>query len=208
MNVDGKTSMVEYDKLGRVGMHTISNSGSRLIGEKYHYNFSTGENRTCGMPTRMEFYKRGTSGAFTYDSSESLYYDYYGTDRLQAVKDVYGQSLQSFKYDEGGRLTIEENARLKRKYEWGYDTDGNILYRKETNTQTNATSTYSYSYTNGRLTSYNGQGMAYDALGNPTTYRNKPPDDLPQQTCRVGERTADEVVQWSHLRIRRERAAY
>ena len=174
MNVDGKTSMVEYDKLGRVGMHTISNSGSRLIGEKYHYNFSTGENRTCGMPTRMEFYKRGTSGAFTYDSSESLYYDYYGTDRLQAVKDVYGQSLQSFKYDEGGRLTIEENARLKRKYEWGYDTDGNILYRKETNTQTNATSTYNYGYTNGRLTSYNGQAIAYDALGNPTTYRNKP----------------------------------
>ena len=69
VGVDGKTSAVTYDKLGRVEMHTISSTGGNVCAEKYVYDHTAAENRTCGMPTRMEFYKRGTSGAFTYNNA-------------------------------------------------------------------------------------------------------------------------------------------
>lgn len=67
-------------------------------------------------------------------------------------------------YDQYGRL-MQEND-----FVYGYDNDGNILFKKQLpgNKLIN-----SYSYTNNLLTSFNGQTIAYDILGNPTIYRNK-----------------------------------
>ena len=144
-----------------------------MCAEKYVYDHTAAENRTCGMPTRMEFYKRGTSGAFTTDSDATLKYGYDEYNLLMKVWDGDQKTLTEYYYDVGHRLTREKNVRLKRDTAWSYDDNGNITKRTETNTQTNATTAYSYSYTNGRLTSYNGQGIAYDALGNPTVYRGK-----------------------------------
>ena len=68
---------------------------------------------------------------------------------------------------------------LGKSWVFAYDTAGNILSKKEyaytTGTLGAALDTKTYTYaTTGwkdRLTSFNGEAIAYDALGNPTTYR-------------------------------------
>ena len=68
---------------------------------------------------------------------------------------------------------------LGKSWVFTYDTAGNILSKKEYAYTTGTlgevldTKTYTYAATGwkDRLTSFNGEAIAYDALGNPTTYR-------------------------------------
>jgi len=68
---------------------------------------------------------------------------------------------------------------LGKSWVFAYDTAGNILSKKEYAYTTGTlgalldTKTYTYAATGwkDKLVSFNGEGIAYDALGNPTTYR-------------------------------------
>ena len=88
----------------------------------------------------------------------------------------------TYEYDKLNRLTRENNERLGKTWTYGYDAGGNITERKEYAYTTaeqldneTATATKEYVYrTSGwkdQLLSYDGEGIVYDASGNPTTYR-------------------------------------
>ncbi len=117
------------------------------------------------MKTLREKIRKGISGA-------------YGTER----DTVDTENHISYKYDEFWRLKRENNEKFDKTILYEYDKNGNI------------TSVKSYSYTESeeversytektykyedethkdRLTSYNGQDIKYDVLGEPIIYRGK-----------------------------------
>ena len=78
-----------------------------------------------------------------------------------------------------GQLTRENNVDLNKTIVYTYDNGGNLTSKKEypytTGTVGTATKTVTYGYDTAwkdKLTSYGGQTITYDAIGNPLTYRN------------------------------------
>ena len=87
--------------------------------------------------------------------------------------------VAKYTYDGLNRLVREDNQELNGTYLYTYDGNGNIL-SKETFAYTTGSVTsgigtvQSYFYNNrDQLQSYNGQTFAYDAVGNPTTYKGQ-----------------------------------
>ena len=85
-----------------------------------------------------------------------------------------------YAYDELGQLIREDNKDANKSYTYTYDSRGNLLSKKTyaftLGTLGTAQKTDSYGYATDswkdRLTSYNGQTITYDAIGNPLTYNN------------------------------------
>ncbi len=90
-----------------------------------------------------------------------------------------GHLFARYKYDSLNRLIREDNKGLNKTLIYTYDANGNIVERCEyayTNKATDELSDlecthYSYDYDGDKLVSYNGTTIAYNSLGNPTTYR-------------------------------------
>ena len=82
---------------------------------------------------------------------------------------------ESYTYDAKNQLVRHDSATLKAIYTYEYDLGGNIKSKTIYNKDSGATSTINYIYGNSawgdELTSYNGESIVYDAIGNPTTYR-------------------------------------
>lgn len=84
-------------------------------------------------------------------------------------------------YDSHSRLIRENNPLLNKSFEFSYDDEGNITFKKEyaysTNQQlTNPDAIHTYSYDSiypNRLTGFDNESISYDSVGNPTTYRGK-----------------------------------
>ena len=120
--------------------------------------------------------------AITYPD-HSYGYTYKTNGDIEAVTYTYGTSTYTsyYHYDDLRRLVREDNGYINKTYTYEYDASGNILNRKEysytipTAQVGTATSTDAYTYGDSTwkdlLTSYNGESIVYDALGNPTTYR-------------------------------------
>ena len=91
-----------------------------------------------------------------------------------------GTVYYQYAYDELGQLIREDNKDANKSYTYTYDSRGNILEKKTyaftLGTLGTAQKTDSYGYATDswkdRLTSYNGQTITYDAIGNPLTYNN------------------------------------
>ncbi len=87
--------------------------------------------------------------------------------------------LNTYAYDEAGQL-VREDKSTQKTWVYEYDANGNITKRKTynytvaANTPTTLVSTDTFTYGSGtwedKLTSYNGQSIVYDNIGNPTTY--------------------------------------
>lgn len=102
--------------------------------------------------------------------------------------------LIQYAYDGLNQLIREDNAVLGKIYTFTYDTAGNITEKKILNRTAlgvgvlEQTIPYEYAATGwrDRLTSYNGESITYDALGNPTTYRghNLTWGKIKQRWCR------------------------
>ena len=85
-----------------------------------------------------------------------------------------------YAYDELGQLIREDNKDANKSYTYTYDSRGNLLSKKTyaftlgTLGTAQKTDTYGYATDSwkDRLTSYNGQTITYDSIGNPLTYNN------------------------------------
>ena len=96
----------------------------------------------------------------------------YSYDTLGNITAIYknGVLYESYEYDSLSQLTKVtcENGDI---YEYFYDASGNI-----TSVKLNGTVVKSYGYTadywSDRLTSFNGESITFDTIGNPLTYRN------------------------------------
>ena len=77
-------------------------------------------------------------------------------------------------YDMMNQLVSVDDKLNGKVYNYTYDAGGNLI--SETVTDSNGTTSNAYEYNNSNwgdvLTSYNGQSITYDEIGNPLTYRD------------------------------------
>ncbi len=111
-----------------------------------------------------------------FDGNTTIYniaYDDMGN--ITSISDNAGVVQNRYEYDDLGQLVREDNRALGKSYTYTYDKAGNILSKKVYNftlgTLGTPIDTISYSYSGDRLTSYDGQSITYDSIGNPLTYR-------------------------------------
>ena len=152
-----------YDSLGRLTKRTWGLGSSYETRLEYWLN---GDNRT----TLLHRYYNGNDDPYVYG------YD----DNGNITSITQGSTGITYEYDAANRLTRENNGVTNETVTYEYDDFGNIL-NKKTYAYTTGTlpatpvSTVTYTYASSgwtdQLVSYNGQTIAYDAMGNPTTYR-------------------------------------
>ena len=161
-----------YDDLGRVKGKVHTFTGTENAREQYSF-VKSGDHAT-GLISSIR-YAHGANGKMDC----TLQYQYDKAGNISAVYEN-GNLLSSYEYDALGRLTRENAAQLGKTTTFVYDGNGNILVRREypyTIGELSGNGTeYLYTYAaakRNRLLSYDGEGVSYDVLGNPTTYRGK-----------------------------------
>ena len=129
-------------------------------------------------------YERGTTLPLTLsatvgDISSTLVYTYDAAGNITSVTD--GENVTRYSYDNMGQLIREDNPYSQKTCVYAYDSCGNILSRTEygytdAENPTGGTAT-AYEYNNAawgdQLTSWNGESITYDAIGNPLLYRGR-----------------------------------
>ncbi len=110
------------------------------------------------------------NGTFAYD------YTYDDNGNITAIT-KNGTVQQNYAYDENSQLVREDNRDINKSIVYSYDGYGNILNKKEYAFTTGelgaVTDTITYSYDStwkDKLTSYDGQSITYDSMGNPSSY--------------------------------------
>ena len=172
-----------YDELTRLKFktYTIPNTNSK-INTSYSYVDWSGNNsdRTTGTVRGID-YTYVTGGLTTHDRWYT--YDNVGNILTEKVwtSDDTKPVQESYTYDAKNQLVRHDSATLKATYTYAYDAGGNITekrtyaYTTGDLTGKTANKTVKYDYGNSawgdELTSYNGESIVYDKIGNPTSYR-------------------------------------
>ena len=153
---NNKSYTVEYDENG----NTISRSFLTETPWTESINYDVNGNTTTYIAGEDQY-------DYTYNSSGNV---------ISLMKNNVLQ--QSYVYDTDGQLIRENNLDTNKTILYSYDGYGNIMQKQEyaytTGLVGNATSTTNYTYDSvwkDQLTSYNGQPISYDQVGNPITYR-------------------------------------
>ncbi len=170
---DGNTDLIienyTYDAFDRLS--TVTHTYSGFTGRR-SYSYKVVDGKTSGLVSAYQSVIKGTSTSYsyTYDANGNI------------TKIVSGSTQIRYVYDNLGQLVREDNGLLNQTYLYTYDKAGNITSKKTYaltaagTTPTNPTATVTYGYSAGTwgdmLTSYNGNGISYDAIGNPGTYNN------------------------------------
>lgn len=156
----------EYDALGRVIRKELLNGNSSLIDESIEY-LRYGEN---SLNLVKEHDVR--IGGVISDTTE---YDYDVSGNITSIKKDEHETR--YQYDELGRLIREDNPTLDKTIVYKYDAGGNILLKKEYGYSLEETlyspsiTTYTYASKGNKdqLINFNGQAIAYDVMGRPTS---------------------------------------
>ena len=156
--LDNHKIIYQYDGLGRLTNKNINDN----------YNISY-EYVSLG--------KRTSTLVYSIQNGNNKYS--YKYDKLNNITHIYynNELLKQYYYDEYNEL-IKENDYVKNiRIEYNYDNFGNLLTKTTTNMINNViikTDTYQYSNSNWRdqLTSYNGNSIRYDEIGNPLVIGN------------------------------------
>lgn len=117
-----------------------------------------------------------------YGANELVKYEYTydGNNNISSVKEN-GTTVIEYNYDELNQLYIEDDKTNHIYTHYSYDNAGNIVKVLKRNynsygvpTTNISEKTYSYDDTNwkDKLTSYNGEAITYDEMGNPLSYRD------------------------------------
>ena len=135
------------------------------------YGYVTENNVTTNLVSSLNNTVSGTQGTKTVNYS----YTYDGRGKITGIistSNITGMSGSTqYIYDESGQLIKEINGTDYTEYT--YDSKGNISTRKAySNNTLVSTDNFTYGAENweDRLTGYNGKTIAYDSIGNPTTY--------------------------------------
>lgn len=171
-----------YDALGRIEKKAYDNTATdnNEVKAEYTYKTVSGDRTT----TRLASINYTTHGGlpiddlfYTYDNNGNITNVYAGTDDT-------GTHLEHYTYDSKNQL-IRNNSNVQHAtFLYTYDATGNITAVKEFDYTTAASSTLTdadarsiktYTYGDSTwcdlLTSYDGQSIVYDTIGNPTSYR-------------------------------------
>ncbi|MBQ7601755.1 MAG: RHS repeat-associated core domain-containing protein, partial [Lachnospiraceae bacterium] len=143
------------------------------------YRQGTGTNSTSFLPeTQTETLTDPDSNTV---ETVTLSYTYDSLGNIETISEG-GIQRQKYYYDDLNQLVREDNLDLNKTIVYSYDLGGNIISTTEYAYQTGSTisgtptitNTYSYTDSNwkDKLTSYNGNSISYDAIGNPLSYYN------------------------------------
>ena len=160
----GKAITNTYDSIGRLSTKSIGAYTTTL-------SYLAGIN---GSQTAMvSSCQNGTDAAYQYE------YDANGN--ITHIQQ--GDTHLYYQYDALNQLVREDNSLLNKSITYTYDDRGNMLNKTEYAYVANggtlgaAADTITYGYESeyqawaDQLTSYDGEAIRYDAIGNPTTYR-------------------------------------
>ena len=159
---------------GKYGDYAFSYDALKRLSARWNYYFRQDyAYKTTGSTTTNQIetidYTKGVGGASFSEFSLNYVYDNLGNIKTITGTDITGQDA-TYEYDIQGQLTQATTSGGTRKYV--YDTYGNI--REVQDASGNALHTYTYDNSNWKdlLTTYDGQTITYDAIGNPTSYYN------------------------------------
>ena len=174
-----------YDDLNRLISTVINTTTPINIDYRYYLSDRGVKDNTTYTTTRLETeYIGNTAYKYIYDNVGNITAIQEG-ERSQTDKGlIVGNPVDkvTYTYDALNQLTRENNRYLNQTIVYNYDNGGNItskvIYPYTTQadlTGVTPTQTVTYQYTDSEwkdlLTSYNGQAITYDAIGNPLTYR-------------------------------------
>ena len=158
----GKKVDYTYDGLNRLTKTSLTTSTNTPIDTTYTYFAS----------------KRGSGYTTTKLKSETINGEKYEYkyDARSNITDVTKDGVLQYHYgyDMMNQLVSVDDKLNGKVYNYTYDAGGNLI--SETVTDSNGTTSNAYEYNNSNwgdvLTSYNGQSITYDEIGNPLTYRD------------------------------------
>ena len=185
---DGSLNYVTLHYGNSSGTIDYTYDGFRRLSQKvYHYGNYT---NTVGYTysTHVSGNNINTSAQVSTFSSQigngtavTSTYTYDGNGNITKIHLSTGAEYRYY-YDDLGQLIREDNTTLSKTYVYEYDDAGNILTKKTYSltaqgvTPSSLISTYTYSYNDSNwkdlLTSYRGQTLTYDSIGNPLSYYN------------------------------------
>jgi len=161
---DGRTVTMSYDELRRLGGKTVKQGDTAVVSYAYSYrDISETATTTQIASVQVTAANTTTSYAYTYDSCGNIL----------SVSD--GTNTTSYVYDSMNQLVRENNQAANKTWVWTYDNAGNIQSKSEyaytTGELGEAVDMISYGYTDENwsdlLTSYDGNTITYDEIGNP-----------------------------------------
>jgi len=152
---------------------------NNIIKNIINYSYITNGNNTSALIGQY-----GSSLDINGDTSmENIFnYEYDDKGNITVVRDGRTEEapiIYSYEYDELGQLIRENNSVLNKTYTYSYDNNGNITSVKtyvytlgEITGESISEDIYSYGNNDWKdqLTSFNGQSIVYDGMGNPTEY--------------------------------------
>ena len=165
------TEAVFYDGLGRV----VSKALGKIFEQRIQYGYR--ERADGSQSDQLErFSWQGLQNNY------EIHYQYDANGNITQITD--GKGKIQYTYDTRNQLIREDREADRQTITYAYDKNGNLLrknryeYQPEVAMETLASATPSetkiYRYEGNwkdQLTSYNGETIAYDAMGNPTVYR-------------------------------------
>ena len=165
VTTNGTTVEYTYDAYGRVSTQVTKRGDTTILTETYTYVGT--DTTTSGQ---IATYKTETAN---YSVTYSYTYDDNGN--IVRIEDNHGDI--DYQYDSANQLIREDNDILEYTHVWAYDNAGNIQTRTEYSylpsslTDETPTDTVTYLYGDSDwgdlLTTYDGQAITYDTIGNP-----------------------------------------
>ena len=166
LNTDAEIH-TNYDKLSRLQDKVIK-TNNKTYQTGYEYHDTDVVNKTT---TLVKSVKNG--------DNQRIEYTYDVNGNIQTIS-VEGQLKQKYYYDGLNQLVREDNKEQNKTITYTYDLGGNITakttyaYTEAENIEATPTETITYQYNNAnwkdQLTSYNGNAITYDEIGNIKTY--------------------------------------
>ena len=178
---NNKVLTYSYDKLGRLISSSLPITSSNTLTSTYTYAASVGRsgyttNKLATEETPAFGYK------YNYDALGNIIGIYEGVMNADEEYEYSTTPDIGYVYDSNNQLTTVNDYANNEQYQYEYNSAGNITrrYHYSMNSSWLPSATlesisYAYADTNGwkdLLTSYNGQTITYDAIGNPLSYRD------------------------------------
>ena len=171
-----------YDDLTRLKTRTyaIPGTSSKLSASYGYIDWTSTADRTTGTVRGID-YTYVSGGLSTYDR----WYEYDGVGNITSenvwTSDTTKPLRESYSYDYKNQLVRHDSVTQNCTITYAYDAGGNItaknIYAYTTGSLDGKTPTETINYTYGNsawkdeLTSYKGEAIEYDKIGNPTLYR-------------------------------------
>lgn len=180
-NLPGSTGVEKEDYFstngyGQLTGSTLKINGTTRLQKDYTYRTVSGVAFTGQVASEsIALGSNSASYGYTYDNMGNI-------TRIQKTLNSVTSDLFRYQYDEAGQLIREDDITSDRTSTWQYDAGGNIRFRRvfpltaagTTPDPQSMTDEVPYLYSTGiwkdQLTSYDGQSIIYDSMGNPTTY--------------------------------------